>query len=128
MLPTGRGRPTCLLACAADEEHTLGLRLAELCLREQGWTPLWLGGRTPVVEVIQQARSGQVAMVALSASAANCDAGTLRFIADTIGQGCKKLGTLLVLGGAGAWPTTPSYGVRLNSFSDFHELLVANSS
>jgi hypothetical protein len=44
-----------VLAWAEGDEHTLGLPLAELCLVELGWTPLWLGARTPTVETIRMA-------------------------------------------------------------------------
>src|SRR5688572_28737335 len=79
-LPIRVDGSTCLLACAADDEHTLGLSLAELCLREAGWSPLWLGRRTPVAEIIRLVNGGQVALVALSASAGLGDPGVLRAI------------------------------------------------
>jgi hypothetical protein len=41
-----------VLVCASDDDHTLGLSLAELCLREVGIGPLWLGRRTPVAELV----------------------------------------------------------------------------
>ena len=42
-LPVGERGPVCLLACAEGDDHTLGLSLAELCLREAGWATLWAG-------------------------------------------------------------------------------------
>ena len=116
--------PKCLLACAGEDEHTLGLSLAELCLRELGWTPLWLGRRTPVDEIVRLVRGGQVVMVALSASALLRDEEALRAITDEVGAACKERGVGLLLGGAGAWPWQPSYGLRVNSFAAFRDYFV----
>ncbi len=122
-LPIRVDGPRCLLACAGEDEHTLGLSLAELSLRELGWTPLWLGRRTPVGEVVRLVRGGQAAMVALSASALLGDEQALRAITDEVGAACKERGVGLLLGGAGAWPSAPSYGVRATSFAAFHHYL-----
>lgn len=65
-LPIRFDGPKRLLACAAEDEHTLGLSLAESCLRELGHTPHWLGRRTPVDEVVRLVREGAVATVALT--------------------------------------------------------------
>lgn len=122
-LPIRLDGPTCLLACAGEDEHTLGLSLAELCLRELGWVPLWLGRRTPVAEVVRLVAGGQVATVALSASVLLQDQHALRAITDEVGAACRDSGVSLLLGGAGAWPEEPSYGLRVTSFADFHHYL-----
>lgn len=122
-LPIRLDGPRCLLACAGEDEHTLGLSLAELCLRELGWTPLWLGRRTPVSEVVRLVSGAQVAMVALSASALSGDEHPLREITDEVGEACKQSGVALLLGGRGAWPAHPSFGVRVTSFAAFHDYL-----
>lgn len=122
-LPIRVDGPTCLLACAADDEHTLGLSLAELCLREAGWSPLWLGRRTPVAEIIRLVNGGQVALVALSASAGLGDPGVLRAITEEVGAVCEHRGVGLLLGGAGAWPDPPAYGARVTSFAGFRDHL-----
>ncbi len=122
-LPIRLDGPRCLLACAGEDEHTLGLSLAELCLRELGWTPLWLGRHTPLAEVLRLVRGGQVAMLTLSASALLADGQALRAIVEELGTACKERGVGMVLGGAGAWPAQPSHGVRLTSFAAFHEHL-----
>ena len=122
-LPTRLDGPRCLLACAGEEEHTLALSLAELCLRELGWTPLWLGRRTPVAELVRLVSGGQVSMVALSASALRDDEQALRAMTDEVGAACKERGAALLLGGAGAWPARPSFGVRVTSFAALHDHL-----
>ena len=122
-LPSRLDGPRCLLACAGEDEHTLGLSLAELCLRELGWAPLWLGRRTPVGEMVRLVSGGQVSMVGLSASALLSDEQSLRALTDELGSACKERGVALLLGGAGAWPARPSFGVRMTSFAALHEYL-----
>ena len=122
-LPIRLDGPRSLLACAGEDEHTLGLSLAELCLRELGWTPHWLGRRTPVDEVVRLVSGGQVAMVALSASALLVDEEVLRATTDEVGDACRERGIPLLLGGRGAWPAQPSFGVRVTSFAAFHNYL-----
>ena len=118
-LPVRLDGPRCALACAGQDEHTLGLSLAELCLRELGWTPLWLGRRTPAAEVIRLVQSGEVQLVALSASAMITDAAALRTLVSEVGKACAHHGVGLLLGGSGRWPERPRHGVRLSSFAEF---------
>jgi methylmalonyl-CoA mutase cobalamin-binding subunit len=122
-LPLRLDGPGCLLACAGDDEHTLGLSLAELTARERGWVPLWLGRCTPTAEVVRLVASGQVAMVALSASSRSQDEAALEAIAGEVGAACSARGVPLVLGGAGAWPERLGHGIRLTSFTAFGDLL-----
>lgn len=124
-LPTRLDGPLCALACAGDDEHTLGLSLAELCLREAGFSPLWLGRRTPSVELLRVVRADRVALVALSASQASSDRKQLGRLVREVGAACVEHDVELVLGGAGAWPTQPAYGTRLSSFALFRERLDA---
>ncbi len=119
-LPGRVDGPTCLLAGAEGDEHTLGLSLAEVCLRELGWAPLWLGRRTPSDEIVRLVLAGRAQMIALSASAASSDAAALATLTARIGAACQERAATLVLGGSGAWPEEPRHGVRLRSFGDFH--------
>lgn len=123
MMPTPVEAPQCLLACASDDEHTLGLALVELSMRERGWASLWLGRATPAAEIVRVLREGQVRLVALSASEAQLDAAALHALAAEVGEHCKSAGVGLVLGGGGAWPAVPSYGVRLTSLAAFSDYL-----
>jgi excisionase family DNA binding protein len=122
-LPIRLDGPKCLLACAGEDDHTLGLSLAELCLRELGWTPHWLGRRTPVAELVRLVNGGRASLVALSASMLLGDEQALRAISDEVGAACEERGVGLVLGGAGAWPANPGFGVRVTSFAAFHDYL-----
>jgi len=115
--------PCCLLLAADGDDHTLGLSLAEICLREAGWSCRWAGRRTPGEDVEEAVRRGQVQMVALSASAASTDARKLGRQYRSLVEAARPRGVVLVLGGDGAWPEDPPYGQRLRSFRELSSLL-----
>jgi excisionase family DNA binding protein len=115
--------PCCLLLTADGDDHTLGLSLAEVCLRESGWSCRWAGRRTPGGEVEEVVRRGQVQMVALSASAASTDGKKLSRQYRGLVEAARPRGVVLVFGGRGAWPEDPSYGHRLRSFRELSSLL-----
>lgn len=120
-LPLAADAPRCLLATAEGDEHTGGLSLVELCLREAGWRTLWAGARMPAEEIAAEVRRLKPGMVALSASA-TADPTALAHEAAVVGQTCRALEVALALGGAGAWPDPPPYGSRwrgLEAFSGF---------
>jgi MerR family transcriptional regulator, light-induced transcriptional regulator len=119
-IPVDPAAPRCLLACAEGDEHTLGLALAELCLREACWMTLWAGRRTPDSEL--ERLVGEVQMVALSASASSTDEAALRRQADRLGRSCRAAGTSLVLGGAGRWPERLAHGTRIETLEELHRV------
>ncbi|MFN0060367.1 MAG: helix-turn-helix domain-containing protein [Planctomycetota bacterium] len=121
--PTGANAPLCLLACPEHEEHGLGLALAELATREAGWQVIPLGTRTPAVEVARKARELQVSVLALSASRASSDSAALARLEEESSIACDEIGALLVLGGEGAWPTSPRSGKRVQCFREYQRLL-----
>jgi hypothetical protein len=120
-IPIGADAPLCLLATAEGNEHTLGLSLVELCLREAGWRAEWAGSRTPTAEVVARIARGELDGVALSAAANAPDPAALAAIASTVGQACQTAGAHLFMGGAGEWPEAPTYGVRLRDLSRFYD-------
>jgi MerR family transcriptional regulator, light-induced transcriptional regulator len=126
-LPSRYEGPRCALACAEDEEHTLALSLVELCLRELGWEPLWLGRRTPVSEIIDLVDAGSVQLVALSASTAS-DRRALANSSKRVGLACKRRSAGLALGGSGGWPDAPVFGQRVRSFSELRSYVESLSS
>jgi excisionase family DNA binding protein len=123
--PVRLGGKRSVLACATDDDHTLGLSLAELCLRELGEHPLWLGRKTPSTEIRRLVAEGDVDLVVISAAVTMTDRQALTTLADDLGAACAPQGVRLVFGGGGAWPEMLSYGVRLTSFAGFHDYLVA---
>jgi excisionase family DNA binding protein len=119
-IPVSPAAPRCLLAAAEGDEHTLGLSLAELCLREAGWRTEWAGAHTRVADVVERVQTGAVQMVALSASESSRDAAVLSRQAGAMASACASAGVALALGGRGAWPDRPSYGKRFNDWRAFH--------
>lgn len=115
--------PTCMLMTAENEEHTLGLSLLELCLRDAGWSAIWSGRKTPVHVACDFIASNPVDMVAVSASQHARDTASLADQAERLAQACQKRDVPLVLGGAGLWPEKPRYGYRLHTFGELRELL-----
>jgi excisionase family DNA binding protein len=124
-LPSSDADPHCLLATAEDDEHTLGLSLVEVCLRETGWATLWSGRRTPTQGLIEHTRSRTLDLLALSASAGSTNAARLGAQAEEVGRACRNAGIMLVLGGRGAWPEQPSYGTRVRDLDSLHRLASA---
>lgn len=119
--------PQCLLAAAEGDEHTLGLSLVEVCLRERGWQPNWIGRSAPIADVVAAITDARPQMVALSASASSTDRGDLARQAARIGDACRDVGAELVLGGSGAWPEPPPFGRIVRDFKRLAELLRAHS-
>lgn len=115
-LPLPRDAPRALLATPQDEEHTLGLALAELALRELGWQPVWAGRRTPLDRLSEALAAHDIALMAVSASSHAADPDAMEQIARALGDACRPRGVRLLLGGRGAWPDPPPYGARLHDF------------
>lgn len=123
-LPAPPNAPTAMVAAAAGEEHTLGLALAELVLREVGYAVDWIGRHTPGELLAAHIQSRPPALVALSASQYLQDPATLRVAALPVARACLATGTRLILGGTGRWPADLPAAQRVHDFSALHELLV----
>jgi excisionase family DNA binding protein len=116
-LPARSGAPRILLATAEGEEHTLGLSLVELVIREWGWQVVWAGRKTPLAEVVAHVAGGTVDAVAVSASEV-CDPGDLLAQTERLGAICRAGDVALLLGGCGPWPEWIPYGARVNTFEE----------
>lgn len=108
--------PSALLLAAEGDDHTLGLGLAELVLRESGWVTRWAGRRTPRPALASFMRDTPVQLLAVSASSSSSDRRALAEYAEWLCEVCQRYGAALVLGGAGAWPDDLNYGVRLATY------------
>lgn len=115
--------PTCLLMVAENDEHTLGLGLVELCMREAGWCGTWAGSKTPVHFACEFINANAVDMVSVSASQYSRDASLLADQAQRLGEACRRRGIPLVLGGTGLWPDRPPYGHRLRRLSELKRVV-----
>ena len=120
--------PLCVLACPPSDEHVLGLRLAELCLREASWRTTWLGARMPIDELMDVLAAQRPRLLALSAMVAPEGADPLANVVLRLQPTCTKYGIALVLGGGAPWPDPPPYGQRLHSFYSFHQRVKQLSS
>ena len=112
--------PNAVLATAEGDEHTLGLSLAELVLRESGWSVRWAGRLTPTSDLVHLVHEGSVDLVALSASECSTDERELAAQVRKLVPVCRRQGVHLVLGGSGAWPEPLDYGVRVRDFHSLH--------
>jgi excisionase family DNA binding protein len=125
-MPVDPAAPRCLLAAAESDDHTLGLSLVEMCLREAGWRSEWVGARTPAATIADRLSRGDIAMVAMSASSAVSDEASLRAIAEETSRACQASGVLLVMGGSGSWPDDPGHGIRLHDLGEFYHYAVSH--
>jgi excisionase family DNA binding protein len=116
-LPSRVGAPRLLLTTAEGEEHTLGLSLAEIVVREHGWPVLWAGRRVPLSEIVAHVASGSVDAVAVSASS-TADPGDLLAQTERLGAICRAGEVHLLLGGSGPWPEWIPYGARVVTFQE----------
>ena len=119
-LPLDPGAPRALLTCAEGDDHTLGLSLTELVLREAGWVSIWAGRRTPFAELGPALARSRTRLLAVSASEASGDAAALRTQAEALGRVARTAGVALALGGNGAWPNRPRTGTRFTDFEAFY--------
>ncbi len=122
-LPLSPQSPVALLVCPEGEEHTLGLALAELTLRECGWHTEWLGHNTPLEEIERVIHHNGLALVALSASVHQQDTRLLNRVSTRLGDLCREQKLGLVMGGEGPWPTPLPHGHRIHTFAHFHRYL-----
>ena len=121
-LPVAPGAPRGLLVCVDGEEHTLGLSLVDLCLREAGWMTIWAGRATPASEVVGTIGAGELRAVFASASSYATDAEHLAgWLAPVVLAGQLR-GIPIVLGGSGAWPAATGT-VRLREFPQLQAFL-----
>lgn len=124
-LPITAADPTAVLAAADGDDHTLGLALVELSLRECGWQTVWSGRKTPGADLMDLIATGAVQMVAISASEVSMDEQRLVAQAAQLGEACRRARCALVVGGRGAWPDRLPYGTRLHDFSGLHAFATA---
>ena len=124
-LPVSFANPKCLLACVEGDEHTLGLTLAELTLREANWFSLWTGRKTPHAELVELAKNNEFDMLAISASSVSQDTAMLARNLRQLEEVCSLNKIPLIIGGSGSWPETPGYAKRLSSFRALYSYVVS---
>ena len=121
-IPLGANPPRALLATAIGDEHTLGLSLAEVVLREQGWATDWAGRGVSTEDMAGAVLSGRHQLLVVSASSFSCDASLLRRQATALGRACEQANARAVLGGTGAWPSDIPATLRMNDFNKLRSI------
>lgn len=115
-LPIRPGGPRALLATAEGEAHTLGLALAELCMRERGWSAAWIGRDISTQHVVGRVDAREAEVLAVSASVCR-GAAELEAAAGALEAACASQGVELVVGGHGPWPERLAHGAVVRTFA-----------
>lgn len=110
-LPAGRGRPRIILTTVPEEQHVLGLLMAEALFSLEGAECIPLGTQMPLMEIARAAEAHEADIVALSFSAAF----PFRQVTPLLQQLRKLLPDSVALwaGGAGAQRANCDAGVKL---------------
>jgi methanogenic corrinoid protein MtbC1 len=96
---TGGGvRGVAVLACAPGERHELGLMMAAIALRRDGWDAVYLGSDTPAEAAVALAERLSARMLGLSVSAEESGAA----LEEALRELPRPEGLRLVVGGGGA--------------------------
>ncbi|MFO0582826.1 MAG: helix-turn-helix domain-containing protein [Anaeromyxobacter sp.] len=126
-LPPRPGAPRVLLASADGDDHTLGLALAELVLREWGWPTVWAGRAASADELVRAIATRRAEVVALSASLASRP-GALAEELERVVPALRAAGMPLLAGGDGPWPEPLPWGVRIQDFGALRTFLHAEDA
>lgn len=114
--PTSQRAPAAMLMAVEGDEHTLGLALAEVAMREAGWATLWSGRGTPLDSLSEIMIQRNVRMLAVSASTFSKDEVHLERQLGALERACDDARATLVIGGEGAWPDRASTARRVSRF------------
>jgi methanogenic corrinoid protein MtbC1 len=96
----GATRGTAVLACAPGERHELGLMMAAIALRRDGWNAVYLGCDTPVVDALALAERLSARVLGISVSSATLS----KALQQALRAAARPTGLAVVIGGAGATP------------------------
>lgn len=115
--------PRALLMTLEQEDHTIGLSIVELTLREVGWRPIWAGRHTPLEGLGAAMDSYGIQLLAVSSSEYAANPRRMADAASQLSALCKPRGVTLVLGGGGAWPSEVEGGHRLHDLESLPSVL-----
>ena len=88
-LPLHAEPKACILAGVDHDSHCVGLSLAELCLREAGWNPRWLGQELDGEGVRAAMKASGPVAVFLDASSCARDVARLESLANQAANICR---------------------------------------
>jgi MerR family transcriptional regulator, light-induced transcriptional regulator len=95
---SGGPRGVAVLACAPGERHELGLMMAAIALRGDGWNAVYLGSDTPAGEAVGMAERLSARVLGVSVSAPERGEALEQALRDVP----RPPGLRLVIGGGGA--------------------------
>jgi MerR family transcriptional regulator, light-induced transcriptional regulator len=98
--PGGGVHGVAVLACVAGERHELGLMMAAIALRRDGWKVVYLGADTPLADAAALAKRLSARVLGLSLAASRLAEPLQKELAKTP----LPEGVSLVLGGSGSSP------------------------
>ena len=114
----GGVRGVAVLACAPGERHELGLMMAAIALRRDGWKVFYLGSDTPVADAVALTRRISARLLGISVATAERAQALERELASAE----LPAGVSLVVGGAGA---SPALAQRVGALYAVPELMSA---
>ena len=91
-------RGVAVLACAPGERHELGLMMAAIALRRDGWNVIYLGSDTPIGDALGLAKRLSARVLGISVSSPELGAALQEALRDV----ARPEGLTLVVGGPGA--------------------------
>jgi methanogenic corrinoid protein MtbC1 len=94
----GGVRGVAVLACAPGERHELGLMMAAIALRRDGWKVVYLGADTPIADAVALTRRLQARLLGLSLAMSEHAQALEVALAETK----VPAGVSLVVGGSGS--------------------------
>jgi len=110
-LPAANGAPRILLTTPPEEQHSIGLLMAEAVLTLEGASCIALGTQTPLPEIVQAVGDSRIDVVALSISSAFPNRQVLPLVQQL--RASLPENVALWVGGGAVRRLTPPSGVRL---------------
>ena len=107
--------PTAVLATVYGDHHLLGLKMAHLVLRENGWRSFWMGDLIPAEELALAVQENRFDAIVLSATQGITKPGTMEATLAALEPATLQSGATLILGGSADWPRSRA-GVEVASF------------
>jgi methanogenic corrinoid protein MtbC1 len=106
--PGGGVHGVAVLACVPGERHELGLMMAAIALRRDGWKVVYLGADTPLADAAALAKRLSARLLGLSLAVSD----RAELLEQALRESPLPEGIALVLGGSGA---TPKLAARLGA-------------
>ena len=121
-LPLSPKSRVCVLVAPEDKTQGLTLSLAELCLREIGWQPIWMGSQTSPKAIQAALNSCEPDAVMADASGFGGSSASAKAWAAELSEMCQRAGTPFYGKGSGSWPSNVNDGSRLKCWDEVSQV------